>query len=144
MSALTVLLVDDDSEESYLFNEALEHANLNIHLSRAHDGNDLISYLVNKPTPDLVFMDINMPYKDGLEALTEIRSNPKFKNLPLIIYSTTKNEDSINACYEKGADMFVIKPNDFDELMQVVKKVCTYDWKNYKKPSRRNFVITAD
>ncbi len=143
MPELNVLLVDDDSEESYLFNEALEHAHLDIHLSRAHDGNDLIAYLQNQPTPDLVFMDINMPYKDGVEALTEIRSDPKFKKLPLIIYSTTKNEDSINACYEKGADFFVIKPNDFDELMQVVKKVCTYDWENYTKPSRGNFVITA-
>ncbi len=143
MSNLNVLLVDDDSEESYLFNEALEHAHLNIALSRANDGNDLIAYLQNQPTPDLVFMDINMPYKDGLEALTEIRSNPKFKSLPLIIYSTTKNEDSINACYEKGADLFVIKPNDFDDLMQVVEKVCTHDWKNYTKPSRENFVITA-
>src|SRR4051812_43224708 len=119
MPNINVLFVDDDSEESYLFNEALEHAHLHIHLSRANDGNDLIDYLLTKPTPDLVFMDINMPYKDGVEALTEIRSNPKFKNLPLVIYSTTKNEDSINICYEKGADMFVIKPDDFDELQQV-------------------------
>jgi CheY-like chemotaxis protein len=144
MPHLNVLLVDDDSEESYLFNEALEHAHLHINLSRATDGNDLMAYLGNRPTPDLVFMDINMPYKDGLEALNEIRVNPKFKNLPLIIYSTTKNEDRINACYEKGADMFVIKPDDFDELMQVVKKICTYDWKNYTRPPRENFVITAE
>lgn len=143
MPELNVLLVDDDSEESYLFNEALEHAHLDIHLSRANDGNDLMAYLLNKPTPDMVFMDINMPYKDGLEALTEIRSIPKFKDLPLIIYSTTKNEDSINACYKKGANLFVIKPNDFDEMVQVVKKICTFDWKNYTKPSREDFVITA-
>lgn len=143
MPELNVLLVDDDSEESYLFNEALEHAHLDIRLSRANDGNDLMVYLLNQPAPDLVFMDINMPYKDGVEALTEIRSNPKFKDLPLIIYSTTKNEDSINACYEKGANLFVIKPNDFDEMVQVVKKICTFDWKNFTKPSRENFVIMA-
>lgn len=143
MPELNVLLVDDDSEESYLFNEALEHAHLDIRLSRANDGNDLMAYLLNKPTPDLVFMDINMPYKDGLEALTEIRSIPKFKDLPLIIYSTTKNEDSINACYEKGANLFVIKPNDFDEMVQVVKRICTFDWKNFTKPLREEFVITA-
>lgn len=142
MPNLNVLLVDDDSEESYLFNEALEHAHLNIHLSRATDGNDLIHYLLTQHTPDLVFMDINMPYKDGLEALTEIRSYPQFRNLPLVIYSTTKNEASINACYEKGANLFVIKPDDFDEMMNVVKKVCTYDWNNYTKPSRKDFVIT--
>ncbi len=93
--------------------------------------------------PDLVFMDINMPYKDGFEALTEIRSNPRFKDLRLVMYSTTKNQDSINACYEKGADLFVIKPMDFDEMVQVVKKVCTFDWENFRRPSRENFVITA-
>ncbi len=143
MSTLNVLLVDDDSEESYLFNEALEHAHLNISLSRASDGNDLIAYLYNKPIPDLVFMDLNMPYKDGLEALTEIRSNPGFKNLPLIIYSTAQNEGSIDACYEKGADLFVVKPMDFDEMVRVVKKVCTFDWKNFTKPSREDFVVKA-
>lgn len=143
MPNINVLLVDDDSEESYLFNEALEHAHLNIRLSRANDGNDLINYLLTKPTPDLVFMDLNMPYKDGLEALTEIRGNPQFKDLPLIIYSTTRNENSINTSYEKGANLFVIKPDDFEELMQLVKKVCTYDWKNYTRPSREDFVITV-
>src|SRR3954454_17898792 len=128
MPGLNVLLVDDDSDESYLFNEALEHAGLNIFLSRANNGNDLIDYLLNEARPDLVFIDINMPYKDGVEALGEIRANPEFKNLPLIIYSTTKNEVSINTCYEKGATLFVIKPDNFDEMVKVVKKVCTVDW----------------
>ncbi len=67
MPNLNVLFVDDDSEESYLFNEALEHAHLNINLSRANDGNDLIAYLFTQPTPDLVFMDINMPYKEATD-----------------------------------------------------------------------------
>lgn len=143
MSNLNVLLVDDDSEETYLFKEALEHADLNITLFRANDGNDLMAFLLNEPAPDLVFIDINMPYKDGFEALAEIRSNLKFRDLPLIIYSTTKSESSINACYEQGADLFVIKPNDFDEMVQVLKKVFTVNWENHKKPSREEFVITA-
>lgn len=139
---LHVLLVDDDSDESYLFNEALEHAGLNIRLSRANNGNHLLSFLLSEPTPDLVFMDINMPYKDGVEALAEIRKNPRFETLPLVIYSTTNNENSINACYKKGANLFVIKPNNFDGMVKVVKKVCTVDWTNYKKPSREEFVIS--
>lgn len=142
--ALNLLFVDDDSDESYLFNEALEHAGLKINLSRAVDGNHLLSVLLNEPTPDLVFIDINMPYKDGVEALTEIRKNPKFKNLPLVIYSTTKNENHIDQCYSKGADLFVIKPNNFDGMVKVVKRVCTIDWSNYTRPSRQEFVICED
>jgi len=144
MPPLHVLFVDDDSDESYLFNEALEHSGLNIRLSKANDGNHLLSYLHSEPTPDMVFMDINMPYKDGLEALSEIRSNSKFANLPLVIYSTSKNEESIEACYQKGADLFVVKPQNFDGMVSVVKRVCTVDWKNYKKPSREEFVISTE
>lgn len=144
MMSLNVLFVDDDSDESYLFNEALEQAGLTITLNRATNGNNLISYLhTNQTIPDLVIMDINMPYKDGVEALTEIRNDPRFAKLPLVIYSTNKNEKSINSCYEKGANLFVIKPNDFDGMLRVVKKIYSMDWKNPIQPSREEFVIAG-
>lgn len=143
MPSINVLFVDDDSDESYLFNEALEQAGLNIYLTRANNGNHLISLLVSgEATPDLVIMDLNMPYKDGVEALTEIRNTPRFKDLPLVIYSTNKNEKSINTCYERGANLFVVKPNDFDGLLKVVKRICTIDWKAAQRFSREDFVIT--
>jgi CheY-like chemotaxis protein len=141
---LRVLFVDDDTDESYLFNEALEHAGLFIELSRAKNGNDLLSYLNNEPLPDLVFIDLNMPYKDGLEALTEIRKQQKFKELPLVIYSTTKNDIQIDSSYEHGANLFVVKPNNFDGMVQVVKKVCTIDWKNFRTPKREEFLILSE
>jgi CheY-like chemotaxis protein len=144
MKKLNILLVDDDSEESYLFNEALEHSGLHFHLYHANNGNDLMSFLLNEPPPDLVFIDINMPYKDGLEVLTELRDSPKFETLPLVIYSTAKNEDSINVCYEKGADLFVIKPNDFDEMVKVIRKVCTINWKSHNKTPRDKFVVAVE
>jgi CheY-like chemotaxis protein len=144
MPPLHILFVDDDSDESYLFNEALEHSGLHINLSRANDGNHLISLLQNEQRPDLIIMDINMPYKDGVEALAEIRNNSQFKEIPIIIYSTTKNEKSIDDCYEKGANLFVVKPNNFDGMVRVVKEICTMDWKNYKKRSRKEFLITEE
>ena len=141
MKHLHILFVDDDTDESYLFNEAIEHSKLDVRLSVAKDGNDLLSFLYNQLAPDLVIMDINMPYKDGLEALTEIRKEQTFDKIPLLIYSTSNNKDRINSCYEKGADLFLIKPENFDELVQMVRKVFTIDWKNYRKPSIENFVI---
>lgn len=144
MAQLHILLADDDTDEMYLFNEALEHAQLDIRLSKAHDGNQLLQFLSNRPLPDIVFMDINMPYKDGVEALTEIRSRPEFDELPLVIYSTTKSWSSIDACYAKGANLFIIKPNNFDGMVKVLKQVCTIDWKNRHSTAKDNFVISED
>jgi CheY-like chemotaxis protein len=143
-SSLHLLFVDDDSDESYLFNEALEHSGLNIELSRAKDGNDLIEYLKNESLPDMVFIDLNMPYKDGLEALIEIRKDEKFNKLPLVIYSTTKNNSHIDSSYKNGASLFVVKPNTFDGMVEIVKKVCTIDWENFSTPKREEFLITAE
>ncbi|WP_207493686.1 response regulator [Aridibaculum aurantiacum] len=141
---LHVLFVDDDSDESYLFNEALEHAGLHIKLSKAKDGNGLIHFLKTNPLPDLVLIDLNMPYKDGIEALSEIRSTAGYEHLPLVIYSTTRNNNYIDKCYIRGANLFVVKPNDFDGLVEVVKKICTIDWTQFQPLPREEFVIYVD
>lgn len=139
---LHVLFVDDDSDESYLFNEALEQSGIAFQLSKARDGNDLLAFLHNNPLPDIVLIDLNMPHKDGLEALADIRSNPSFNNLPLIIYSTTSTPLFIELCYEKGANLFVVKPNRFDGMVNVVKKIFSIDWQNAERPARDQFVLT--
>lgn len=143
-SPLHILFADDDSDETYLFNEALEHCHLEVVLSFANNGNNLLSILKSNPLPDLVIMDINMPHKDGLEALAEIRSFPEFALLPLIIYSTTTDASIIDASYNKGASLFVVKPNNFDGMMKVVKKIAAIDWKKNPKQQRKEFVISED
>jgi CheY-like chemotaxis protein len=143
-SHLHILFADDDSDETYLFNEALEHCKLEVVLSFANNGNNLLSLLKSKPLPDLVIIDINMPHKDGLEALTEIRSFPEFNSLPLIIYSTTTNAATIETSYNKGATLFVVKPNNFDGMMKVVNKIAAIDWRNNPKRLRNEFVISED
>jgi CheY-like chemotaxis protein len=138
---LHLLFVDDDSDESYLFNEALQHAGLLSQLSKAKDGNDLIAFLKSNPLPDMVLIDLNMPHKDGLEALAEVRSLSQFNDLPLIIYSTASNPTFIDQCYEKGANLYITKPNDFDGMVDVVKTIFNIDWKEFGRPTRENFVI---
>lgn len=139
-----LLFVDDDSDESYLFNEAIEHAGLNVSLSKSKDGNDLLRFLELNPTPDIIFIDLNMPYKDGLEALSEIRINHEFNKLPLVIYSTTSNALYIDECYAKGANMFVVKPETFDGIVEVVKTILQIDWTKYQRPSREDFVFNVN
>ena len=101
---LKVLFVDDDSDESYLFNEALEQSGLPIQLGRAHDGNQLLQVLKTGSLPDIILVDLNMPYKDGLEALREIRSNHEYEKIFIIIYSITEDKNSIRLAYDIGAD----------------------------------------
>jgi CheY-like chemotaxis protein len=138
---LHLLFVDDDLDESYLFNEALEQSGLQIKLSKARDGNGLINFLENNPLPDLVLIDLNMPHKDGLESLAEIRNNPTYDSLPLVIYSTTRTSTFIERCYEKGANLFVVKPNTFDGMVEVVKRICSMNWTQTRPSSFENFVL---
>src|SRR3954464_5986778 len=114
MPSLHILFADDDSDESYLFNEALEHSGLDVKLSYVNDGNSLLSFLQGDTLPDVVIIDINMPHKDGLEALDEIRNQTQLKKLPLVIYSTSRDENVIEGTFKKGANLFVVKPDNFD------------------------------
>ena len=138
---LKVLFVDDDTDESYLFNEALEQSGLPILLSRAHNGNQLLEQLTHKQIPDIILIDINMPHKDGIEALSEIRSNKNFNNIFIIIYSITADKTLIKKAYDTGANLYLIKPDDFEGMLTVVKKVFTIDCENLTRPIREQFVV---
>lgn len=138
---LNILFVDDDTDESYLFNEALEQSGFPINLTRAHDGNELLRILQAGPLPDIILMDINMPYKDGIEALEEVRSITNFDEVFIIIYSLTGDKSSIRKAYEKGADLYLIKPDDFEGMLSSVQKIYSINWQNFIRPAQENFVL---
>lgn len=139
---LTVLFVDDDADEYYLFKEALEQSFLSVQILRAKDGRHLLTLLSGDTLPDIIFMDVNMPHKDGIETLSEIKANSQLSNIPVIIFSTSKNLAQINTCYQKGAHFYVVKPERFDDITRMVKKVFSVDWKtNVTQPSKQEFVI---
>jgi CheY-like chemotaxis protein len=139
---LHVVFVDDDADEFYLFNEAIEQSFLPVSMCRAKDGTQLLKQLTSSELPDVILMDLNMPYKDGVETLTEIKANSLFKNIPVIIFSTSKNPNHINSCYQQGASYYVVKPETFDDITKVVKKVFSINWKeNLEQPSREEFVV---
>jgi len=139
---LKVLFVDDDADEFYLFNEAIEQAEQQVKMTRAKDGNDLMTLLASGDHPDVIFMDLNMPYKDGLETLIELKSSSLFQHIPVIIFSTSSSSNQINTCFEQGANMYVVKPETFDQITNMVNKVFALDWKaNISQPSHKNFVL---
>lgn len=118
-----ILLADDDDDDTMLFLEAAEKLSSKIKVSIASDGQLLLSSLESSSKPDIIFLDLNMPKKSGLECLKSIRSNPKYDNIPVIIYSTSQNKKDIDTCYKEGANYYVVKPYDFDDIVFILKKL---------------------
>ena len=109
-----IILADDDLDDCMFFEEALNEFPLSIHLSIIHNGEKLMQHLLNKSEilPDLLFLDLNMPRKNGFECLAEIKQNEKLKHLPVIIISTSMVKDVVNLLYKNGALYFIRKPGE--------------------------------
>ena len=145
-TSLNLLLADDDADDCMIFKEALEELPISSSLETVSNGDELMDMLSAKSTtlPDIVFLDLNMPRKNGLECLSEIKVNEKLKTLPVIVYSTSLDHEVIHQLYEKGAHRYIRKPGDFSKLKKVIFKALNTTSKNNSlKPSREHFVIQA-
>ncbi|MEM6752460.1 MAG: response regulator [Cyanobacteria bacterium P01_C01_bin.38] len=131
-------MADDDEDDCMLASEALIESNLQHQLYVVKDGEELMDYLYrrgkysnseNTVLPGLILLDLNMPKKDGREALKEIKSNPEFKHIPVVILTTSKAQEDIQLSYYLGANSFIIKPVSFVSLIEVMKTIGKY-WFN--------------
>jgi len=141
-----LLLCDDDADDCYFFKEALESFPLIMRLTTVHDGEQLMQQLTNEinELPDVIFLDLNMPRKNGFECLSEIKLNEKFNQLPVIIFSTSYEQEVVNLLYKNGAQYFIRKPAEFSQLQKVIQKALTVIvQKNNSQPTRENFVLTG-
>lgn len=125
---LRILLVDDDKDNCFFFNEAISQLNINIDLLMVHDGEELMWQLnnSNKELPEIIFLDLNMPCKNGVECLTEIRQNIKLNKLPVVILSTTLNQSIINKLFDIGAQYYIRKPIDLILLIKALNQAIKY------------------
>ncbi len=107
-----VLLADDDADDRFLFQELVSELSISAFLMTVEDGEKLMGFLSTLPTsppPQLIFLDINMPRKNGIECLAEIRSNSKFDNVPVFMFSTSVDSQDIDITYEHGANLYIPK-----------------------------------
>ncbi len=124
---LYIVLADDDEADRLLFVEALDELEIKSKVHIVKNGMQLTEYLSNKNTllPHVIFLDLNMPLKNGMECLKEIRKNKKFNEILIAIYSTSASENDINETFRCGANVYINKPSDFNVLKQLLNKVVT-------------------
>ncbi len=139
-----LLLADDDEDDCLFFKEALDEIAVSTNLSMVHDGVQLMDYLKTNISnfPDVLFLDLNMPRKNGLECLDEIKNDEKLKSLPIIIFSTSLDSEIVNNLYIKGASYYIRKPGDFSKLKTVIEKALNVaSENNFKQPERAKFIL---
>ena len=144
---LNILLADDDMDDCLFFNEALEEMAVSTQLSAVHDGEQLMQLLNNETQklPDILFLDINMPRKNGFECLTEIKQNKKLNYFPIVIFSTSFEQEVVNRLYNSGAHFFIRKPSEFALFKKIILHTLTLLMPGYiSKPSKENFVISME
>ena len=133
--AITILMGDDDEDDRLLTQDALAESRVLNTLYCVEDGVELLEYLrregeyqdkAKSPRPDLILLDLNMPRKDGREALKEIKENPDLKGIPVVILTTSKQEEDKVKGYDLGAASYIAKPVNFEGLVDLMKTLGKY------------------
>ena len=121
---LTILLADDDEGDRFLFKEAFEELKLKTDVRTVNNGEELMAYLEknDKNLPHILFLDLNMPRKNGIECLKEIKAKKEYKEMAIAIFSTSSSENDIEETFLNGANVYITKPDDFDTLKEVLDK----------------------
>ena len=145
LKKLNILLADDDIDDCQFFKDALEALPLTTKLTTVHDGDELLKYLEENTThlPHVLFLDINMPRKNGFECLLEIKQNEKLKDLPVVMFSTSKAPDKINILFKTGADVYINKPSNFSELVQVIHHALPMAAENIFSNGKLKYILNA-
>ncbi len=124
-----ILLVEDNKADIRLIEEALKNSSIAYQMVTARDGVEAMAYLrqegeyVNALRPDLIVLDLNLPKKDGREVLGEIKTDPKLKRIPVIVLTTSNNEDDIYQSYDLNANCYITKSRNLRQLFAIVKRI---------------------
>jgi CheY-like chemotaxis protein len=133
--SVTILIADDDPEDRMLAEDALKESRLANDIRFVEDGEELLEYLqargryappAHTPRPGIILLDLNMPRKDGREALREIKSDPELRRIPVVVLTTSKAEEDIYRTYDLGVNSFITKPVTFDALVQIMRTLGQY------------------
>ncbi|MBX3011447.1 MAG: response regulator [Caldilineaceae bacterium] len=131
---ITILIAEDDADDRLLAQEALNESRLANQVFFVQDGEELLDYLRRRgkyvetpaPRPGVILLDLNMPRKDGREALNEIKKDADLRRIPVVVMTTSKAEEDILRSYDLGVNSFIIKPVTFEGLVEVMRTIGHY------------------
>lgn len=139
-----IILADDDEDDRLFFTDAFDELKINTKVNTFNDGVELMDYL-NKPDailPNVLFLDLNMPRKNGIECLDEIKMDEKFNDIAIAIFSTSSSEEHIEETFVRGANIYIKKPSDFATLKKVLSDVVTINWQYHTSGlNKDNFLL---
>lgn len=137
---LTIFYTDDDAEDLEFFTEVTNTLGGHLNIVTQNNGQELLHDLKNSPpTPHILFLDLNIPGFSGLDILQQLRSSDKYKKLPIVIFSTSSDEQTIAKSLELGANYYVTKPTDFSLFKKTIQHTLSINWDTFKT-SKENFV----
>ena len=144
VKAITIHMADDDEDDRLMAEEAMQEARLLNDVHFVKDGVELMEYLCyqgeynteNAPRPDLILLDLNMPRKDGREALKEIKADPELRRIPIVVLTTSKADEDIYKTYDLGVNSYITKPVTFEGLVEVMKSLTSYWFNIVRLPSQ--------
>lgn len=139
-----ILLADDDKDDCLFFSDVLSDLPAETTLTIVKDGEQLMSQLANniENLPEVLFLDLNMPRKNGYECLIEIKSHSLFKKIPVVVFSTSYDEEKANQLYEDGAHYYICKPTNFRDLQSAIQSALQLIQKSDARPTKQDFLIT--
>jgi CheY-like chemotaxis protein len=133
MNVKTIMMAEDDSEDVDLFKDALTDLEFDISLTVAVNGKELMKQLEQTEVlPEIIFLDLNMPLKNGMVCLEEIRANQRWKDIKVIILSTSSHQDQMKDAYDKGADFYMVKLSNYVDFKNAIAACLQKDWQRLK------------
>lgn len=154
LKQLNILLADDDIDDCIFFKQAVNELLLPSNYTAVHDGEQLMQQLTNKTNtlPHVLFLDLNMPRKNGFECLSDIKCNEKLKQLPVIMFSTSFEQGVVDQLYLNGAHYFIRKPSEFSQFKKIIHQTIALiaaalaadDIGNIPQPEKENFVLFVE
>lgn len=146
LKSVVILMAEDDADDRLLAKDALHECGMAGNLHFVENGEELLDYLHHRgkyasqpphPRPGVILLDLNMPRKDGRDALREIKTNPELRRIPIIVLTTSSADADIERSYELGANSFICKPVAFDSLVNIMRTIGQYWFATTRLPGQK-------
>ena len=139
-----IILADDDEDDRLFFTDAFDELKINTKVNTFEDGVELMRYLNKSDAilPNVLFLDLNMPKKSGIDCLVEIKASDKMSGIAIVIYSTSASEEDIEKTFVLGANIYIKKPDSFIKLKKMLSEVVSINWQYYTNSlNKDNFLL---